>query len=180
MLSDEQGTNPYLLEDFWQSFKQSFRGASSVAAQSIEELRKTPRGWFLGVVYSRKAFWVFLGFLSRAWFQSCSVFQGGEQPQIIICFLAATAAQQQHPRKEVILVVLRVFLHLPCASWGAICLITSCTHLWLSIIKWLSIFRCISCVSTYISGLHYYMLFQCYFITSGLLYHLHIFGWSFC
>ena len=120
------------LEDFWQGFKQCFResleGFPLGAAQGIEELRRTPRGCFLGVGHSWKAFWVFLGFLSRARIQSFNFFQEGEQPQIIICFLVAAAAQQQHSRREAILVILRVFLHLPCASQGAICLITSCTH----------------------------------------------------
>ena len=69
------------LEDFWQGFKQSLEGFSSLAAQGIEELCRTPRGCFSGVSHSRKAFWVFLGFLSRARIQSFSFFRG-EQPQI--------------------------------------------------------------------------------------------------
>ena len=77
---------PLHIGGFWLSFRQSCDGFISVAAQSLEGLRKSPRGWFSGVNNFRKAFWAFLGLLSRRWFQSFNIFWGGEKPQILILF----------------------------------------------------------------------------------------------
>ena len=58
----------------WQSFRQYFGGFYSVAAQGLEGLHDSPRGRFSGFGHFRKAFWVFLGFLSRGGFQSFNIF----------------------------------------------------------------------------------------------------------
>ena len=130
----EQEINSCILEEFGRVLGWVFGGFYSVVAQISEELRRTLRGWFLRVSHSRKAFWVFLGFLSRARFQSFSFFWGGEQSQILVWFLAAAAAQQfsqllgHRSKRGHSFAIVSVFLHLPCASRGAIFLITSCTH----------------------------------------------------
>jgi len=98
----------------------------------------------------------------------------GKQPQIIICFLAAASTQRDHCLLfwEYFFTCL-VQVEVP-SFWSPLVLL-----LLLSIIKWLSILCCISWVSAYISYLHYYMLCHSYFVIFGLLYHLHILGWSF-